>query len=81
MGCGCNKKRNVVAATSSERGTATLAPTVARKSASTMYDVFNGEGALVASYSNPVTARAEARRSGGNVVPRGSSTAAATKTP
>lgn len=41
-----------------------------RSSSSRVYDVVDANGSLVASHSNLVTARAEARRSSGTVVPR-----------
>lgn len=67
MGCGCGKKSTVVAPPIS--GPEGVQAAV-RQSAPILYDVFNGEGSLVASYSNPATARAESRRVGGNVVPK-----------
>lgn len=70
MGCGCGKKSTVVAPPAASANGRVAA---AVKSGSViMHDVYSGEGALVASFSNPVTARAEARRVGGTVVPRNS---------
>ena len=71
MGCGCNKSRTVAPPPSAQ----TMAALQPQQTSPVMYDVFDGEGSLVASYTNPVTARAEARRSGGNMVPRTSSLA------
>lgn len=62
MGCGCNKAKVV--------------PTLPRSASNPLqsanpktYDVLDSEGALVASTSNLVFARVEARRVGGTVVP------------
>jgi hypothetical protein len=65
MGCGCGgAKRTVLAAPKEQTRTAST-------SAPTVYDVIGPDGStLVASATNPVLARAEARRSGGTVVPR-----------
>lgn len=64
MGCGCGKKKVVPTLPASTSNPATLA------SAAKTYDVLDGEGAVVASTTNLVFARVEARRTGGTVVPR-----------
>lgn len=67
MGCGCNKRKGQVMAPSSNPAARVAA---ARESgAIQMHDAYDANGSLIASYSNPVTARAEARRSGGTVAP------------
>lgn len=62
MGCNCGKKKKVPVIASSG---ATVMTTVATKS----YDVLDGDGSIVASTTNLVFARVEARRVGGTVVP------------
>jgi hypothetical protein len=69
MPCGCNKSRSVVSPPT-ER-TASLQ--TQQQTSPVMYDVYDGDGALVASFSNPVSARSEARRTSGNMVPRANS--------
>lgn len=59
MACGCGKKANSVAV-----GTSGL---VAAVPANNVNRVLDADGQVVAAYSNPVTARAEARRIGGTV--------------
>ncbi len=73
MSCGCNKTKTVQAPPTPG---ATAAVAAARAAQSVLvYDVFDGTGALVASFSNPVMARAEARRvTGGTTVPRTTTT-------
>lgn len=74
MACGCNKKTvTTVPAGAALSASAAPAPEPARM----MYDVYRENGSLVASYSNPVTARSESRRVGGNVVPRNTKTSPA----
>lgn len=63
MGCGCGGKKTVVSPPSNRSS-------VSQPSQPRVYDVFDGEGALVASATNPVLARVEARRVGGTVVQR-----------
>lgn len=65
MGCGCNKKK-VVPSLPSSSGQTTTALSVEPKT----YDVIDTEGAVVASTTNLVFARVEARRTGGTVVLR-----------
>lgn len=67
MGCGCNKKKGVAVLPPS--GDAVNPTVAARSGTPVMYEVFDGSGSLVASFSNPATARREARRVVGNVVP------------
>lgn len=76
--CGCRKNKGVQAPPAAR--TPGEAVQRAKSSGSVqMYDVLDGSGALVASYTNPVASRAEARRVGGTSVPRGTgSTAPAT---
>lgn len=64
MGCGCNKKK-VVPSLPSSSGALTTMSVEPRT-----YDVINTEGAIVASTTNLVFARVEARRTGGTVVLR-----------
>lgn len=65
MGCGCGKKAKAVPTLPSS------APQNAALSAEPKtYDVLDSEGAVVASTTNLVFARVEARRTGGTVVPR-----------
>lgn len=64
MGCGCNKKKAMVPTLSSA---ASISPTMVEPKT---YDVFDTDGALVASTTNLVFARVEARRTGGTVVLR-----------
>lgn len=72
MGCGCNKTKTLQ---QPPTDTSTTSKTA-------MFDVYDAGGTLIASYSNPVTARAEARRSLGTVVPSTSdSTTDNTQTP
>lgn len=73
MGCGCNKNKTASLPASRLLSADAAAQAVAR-SGSVTYDVFSPEGALLASFSNPVTARAEARRTGGTAVPHKSIT-------
>jgi hypothetical protein len=75
MGCGCSKKKaSVVLPSGSPVLSAEDAARVMASGAAVKYDVYTEGGALVASYTNPVTARSEARRIGGTSVPRGSVT-------
>lgn len=69
MGCGCGKAKAAVRIPSATGAPVAVAP------APVLMDVHAADGSLVASYSNPVTARAEARRVGGTVVPRSSTNA------
>lgn len=62
MGCNCGKKKKVPVL-------ATGASTPVLQDAKT-YDVVGSDGAVVASTTNLVFARVEARRAGGTVVPR-----------
>lgn len=62
MGCGCGGGKRTVVAPRTTSATLPPAPIV--------FDVIGADGTLVASATNPVLARAEARRSGGTVVPR-----------
>lgn len=67
MGCGCNKRKGAVM-----RPPANAADRVAQARNDdrvVMHDVYNTAGEFIASYSNPVTARAEARRVDGSVGP------------
>jgi len=64
MGCGCGKKK-VVPSLPSSSG----APSAPLAMAPKTYDVLDTEGAVVASTTNLVFARVEARRVGGTVVP------------
>lgn len=61
MGCGCNKTKMVPTLPGGASNPLQAAP----KS----YDVLDGGGAVVASTTNLVFARVEARRVGGTVVP------------
>lgn len=75
MGCGCGKKNSVVRPPSAAQVAASQADGHAAAVSAAMtsvmkFDVRDAEGALVASFTNPVTARAEARRVNGNVLPR-----------
>lgn len=65
MGCGCRKSKVVPSLPSSESTT-----TSAMSAEPNTYDVIDTEGAVVASTSNIVFARVEARRTGGTVVLR-----------
>lgn len=65
MGCGCSK-RKVVPTLPASNGSTTSIASVEPKT----YDVVDSEGAVVASTTNIVFARVEARRTGGTVVPR-----------
>lgn len=69
MACGCQKRKNVQSPPGAAKAAAPVAARSSKKPV-VMNDVFGPDGALVASFSNLVTARAEARRVGGNVVPR-----------
>lgn len=60
MGCGCGGNK-----VSRPAGTSGV---IAGNVPAPMFDVQDAAGAIVASYSNPVTARSEARRVGGVVV-------------
>lgn len=62
MGCGCGKKKTVVSAPLSSGAPVSAEPRT--------YDVIGADGAVVASSTNPVLARVEARRTGGTVVLR-----------
>lgn len=63
MGCGCGQKKKVVPTLPSSSATALSAEP-------RTYDVIGTEGTVVASTSNVVFARVEARRTGGTVVLR-----------
>lgn len=66
MGCGCKGKAKVQSPPKS------AAERVAAAKANgdvVMFDVYNTAGEFQASYSNPVTARGEARRISGTVAP------------
>lgn len=76
MGCGCNKRKNTVQAAPTATQRVQAAKTNGDQQ---MVDVFNSDGGLVASYSNPVTARSEARRLNGKAVPRSSASAPASR--
>ena len=60
MGCGCNKRRQTAAASSGSPARQASVITVT-------HEVLNEAGEVTASFTNPVTARAEARRIGGTV--------------
>lgn len=76
MGCGCNKRGVVQSPPASL--SATQAVAAAKMSGNVqMHDVHDSDGALVASFTNIVTARSEARRVGGTVVPSTSGTESA----
>lgn len=66
MGCDCGKKASVQAPPRSASDRVAAAQAADRV---VMYDVYDADGAFVASYSNPVTARGQARRNGGTVAP------------
>lgn len=72
MGCGCSKNRASVGERSARSG----APAV-RKQNVVIHEVLNDNEEVIASFTNPVSARAEARRIGGVV----RSTTSPTKTP
>lgn len=78
MGCGCSKNKTASLPASRVITADTATHAVARSTNVVEYDVFDGKGSLIASYSNPVTARAEARRTGGTTVPRKSITTGTT---
>lgn len=79
MGCGCSKRGTVQSPPAAM--SANQAVSAAKTNGNVqMHDVHDASGALVASFSNIVTARAEARRVGGTVVPRSSGTVSATNT-
>lgn len=61
MGCGCGKKKVVPTLPASSSNPVTAG--------SKTYDVHDSNGAVVASTTNLVFARVEARRVGGTVVP------------
>lgn len=64
MGCGCGGKKAV-------QPTLPASSAAAPQSAAAVtYDVFDSAGDLVASSTNIVFARVEARRTGGTVIPR-----------
>lgn len=63
MGCNCGKKKKTVPTITASG--ATVMTAVPTKS----YDVVDGDGGVVASTTNLVFARVEARRVGGTVVP------------
>lgn len=66
MGCGCNKRKVVPTLPAADGSVSTAALSAEAKT----YDVVDSEGAVVASTTNIVFARVEARRTGGTVVPR-----------
>lgn len=82
MGCGCGRSKGVQSPPTA-RSTVTSSKMV--RSSNQFHDVYTQDGALVASYTNIVTARAEARRLNGTAVPRARGTVSegitATETP
>lgn len=66
MACGCGKKTATPTVVPAQSVSSALASSTPQ-----MFDVHGADGSLVASFTNPVTARAESRRIGGTVVPSG----------
>lgn len=78
MGCGCSK-RGKVQSPPAARSAADVVAAAKNTGNVQMHDVHDAGGALVASFSNIVTARAEARRVGGTVVPNSGTTSVSTQ--